>query len=160
MSVQMLRWCVWTMPGPRAMVGIPQNRFKPPVMVLLTLPRRCSWCGSCLSDLNTGLFHIIIVENYDDIPDDLVVKVILARNTLHLVAALLATYDDRIARSSRHSTKHVTLVFTGKYMHVWMPTCWTHIIQDSPNVHLSRDMTKPTKWVCAQRRLSSAWVLS
>ena len=23
--------------------------------------------------------------------------------------------------------------------------------------HLSRDMTKPTKWVCAQRRLRSAW---
>ena len=40
-----------------------------------------------VSDLNTGLFHIIIVDNYDDIPDDLVVKVILARNTLHLVAA-------------------------------------------------------------------------
>ena len=25
------------------------------------------------------------------------------------------------------------------------------------NVYLSRDMTKPTKWVCAQRRLRSAW---
>ena len=24
--------------------------------------------------------------------------------------------------------------------------------------HLSRDMTKPTKWLCAQRRLRSAWV--
>ena len=59
------------MPGPRARVGIPQNRFKPP---------------------SNGLFHIIIVDNYDDIPDDLVVKVILARNTLHLVAALLSTW--------------------------------------------------------------------
>ena len=27
----------------------------------------------------------------------------------------------------------------------------------SDNPHLSRDMTKPTKWVCAQRRLRSAW---
>ena len=62
-------------------------------MVLLTVPRWCSWCGSCLSDLNTGLFHIIIVDNYDDIPDDLVVKVILAQNMLHLMAALLSTYD-------------------------------------------------------------------
>ena len=80
------------MPGPRARVGIPQNRFNPPpVMVLLTVPRRCSWCGSCLSDLNTGLFHIIIVDNYDDIPDDLFVKVILAQNTLHLVAASMWT---------------------------------------------------------------------
>ena len=61
-------------------------------MVLLTVPRRCSWCGSYLSDLNTGLFHIIIV-NYDDIPDDLFVKVILAQNTLHLVAASMSTYD-------------------------------------------------------------------
>ena len=25
-------------------------------------------------------------------------------------------------------------------------------------VHLSRDMTKPTKWVCAEQRLRSAWV--
>ena len=66
------------------------------VMVLLTVPRRCSWRGSCLSDLNTGLFHIIIVDNYDDIPDDLVVKVILARNTLHLVAALMSTHDAQI----------------------------------------------------------------
>ena len=24
-------------------------------------------------------------------------------------------------------------------------------------MHLSRDMTKPTKWLCAQRRLRSAW---
>ena len=24
-------------------------------------------------------------------------------------------------------------------------------------IHMSRDMTKPTKWVCAQRRLRSAW---
>ena len=24
-------------------------------------------------------------------------------------------------------------------------------------MHMSRDMTKPTKWVCAQRRLGSAW---
>ena len=28
------------------------------------------------------------------------------------------------------------------------------IVQD---LHMSRDMTKPTKWVCAQLRLSSAW---
>ena len=25
------------------------------------------------------------------------------------------------------------------------------------NKHLSRNMTKPTEWVCAQRRLGSAW---
>ena len=25
------------------------------------------------------------------------------------------------------------------------------------DLHLSRDMTKPTKWMCAQRRLRSAW---
>ena len=47
------------------------------LMALLTVPRRCSWYDSCLPDLNTGLFHIIIVDNYDDIRDDLVVKVIL-----------------------------------------------------------------------------------
>ena len=67
--------------------------LSPPVMVLLTVPRRCSWCGSCLSDLNTDLFHIVIVDNYDDIPDDLVVQVILARNMLHLVAALLSKWS-------------------------------------------------------------------
>ena len=27
----------------------------------------------------------------------------------------------------------------------------------SSESHLSRDMTKPTKWLCAQRRLRSAW---
>ena len=84
------------MPGPRARVGIRKTGLSPPVMVLLTVPMRCSWCGSYLSDLNTGLFHIIIVDNYDDIPDDLFVKVILAQNTLHLVAASMSTYDAQI----------------------------------------------------------------
>ena len=51
--------------------------------------------GSMTLGLNTGLFHIIIV-NYDDIPDDLVVKVILARNTLHLVTASMSIYDAQI----------------------------------------------------------------
>ena len=27
-------------------------------------------------------------------------------------------------------------------------------------IYLSRDMTKPTKWVCAQRRLRSTWALN
>ena len=31
--------------------------------------------------------------------------------------------------------------------------CWFCLAVD----HLSRDMTKPTKWLCAQRRLRSAW---
>ena len=34
---------------------------------------------------------------------------------------------------------------------------WNSSIPALPTVHLSRDMTKPTKWVCAQRRLRSAW---
>ena len=29
--------------------------------------------------------------------------------------------------------------------------------KNSITVHLSRNMTKPTKWLCAQRRLRSAW---
>ena len=49
--------------------------------------QKMSQRGPC----NTGLFHIIIV-NYDHIPDDLFVKVILAKNTLHLVAASMSTY--------------------------------------------------------------------
>ena len=34
---------------------------------------------------------------------------------------------------------------------------WTAILFDRLNVNMSRDMTKPTKWLCAQRRLRSAW---
>ena len=77
-------------------LGSHKTGLSPRVMVLLAVPRRCSWCGLCLSDLNTGLFYIIIVDNYHDIPDDLVVKVILARNTLHLVAASMSTYDAHV----------------------------------------------------------------
>ena len=81
-------------------LGSRKTGLSPPVIVLLTIPRQCFWCGSCLSDLNTVLFHIIIVDNYDyyiiDIPDDLVVKVILARNTLDLVAASMSTYHAQI----------------------------------------------------------------
>ena len=32
------------------------------------------------------------------------------------------------------------------------------IKQEDQQTHLSRDITKPTKWLCAQRRLRSAWV--
>ena len=53
-----------------------------------------------------GLFHIIIVDNYDDIPDDLVVKVILARNMLHLEAASMSTYDVQ----ARYTLQLVTVV--------------------------------------------------
>ena len=74
-------------------LGSSKTGLSLPVMALLTVPRRCSWCGSCLSDLNTGLFHIIIVDNCDAITDDLVVKVILARNTLHLVAASIMEFN-------------------------------------------------------------------
>ena len=54
-------------------------------------------------------------------------------------------------------------------MHVWYRhrTCnRVTFIQAYPNklykktyhtCHMSRDMTKPTKWVCAQRRLRSVW---
>ena len=43
-----------------------------------------------------------------------------------------------------------------------MPFCWfcheaAHIVI-SYEIYLSHDMTKPTKWVCAQRGLRSAWV--
>ena len=33
----------------------------------------------------------------------------------------------------------------------------TDIAVKTNYTHMSRDMTKPTKWVCAQRRLRSAW---
>ena len=33
----------------------------------------------------------------------------------------------------------------------------TKRVQALPCWYMSRDMTKPTKWVCAQRRLRSAW---
>ena len=86
------------MPGPRARVGLPQNRFKPPSNGITDRSKAVLLMRSCLSDLNTGLFHIIIVDNYDDIPDDLVVNVILARNKLHLVAASMSTYGAQITR--------------------------------------------------------------
>ena len=81
-----------TVPGPRARVGIPQNRFKAPSNGITDRSKAVR----LVSDLKTGLFHIIIVDNYDGIPDDLVVKVILARNRLHLVAASMSTYDAQI----------------------------------------------------------------
>ena len=42
------------MPGPRRGLGSRKTGLSPPLIVLLTVSRRCSWCGSCLSDLNTG----------------------------------------------------------------------------------------------------------
>ena len=35
--------------------------------------------------------------------------------------------------------------------------CWTKLASVKLCFEMSRDMTKPTKWVCAQRRLRSAW---
>ena len=98
-------------------LGSRKTGLSPPVMVLLTVPRRCSWCGSCLSDLNTGLFHIIIV-NYDDIPDDLFIKVILAQNTSHLVAASMSTYDAQITWWSG-SQVYVIFGGSGFIKHHW-----------------------------------------
>ena len=34
---------------------------------------------------------------------------------------------------------------------------YTYILDIWVRVYMSRDMTKPTKWLCAQRSLSSAW---
>ena len=36
-------------------------------------------------------------------------------------------------------------------------TKFMQFIKDFHDNDLSRDMTKPTKWLCAQRRLKSAW---
>ena len=37
--------------------------------------------------------------------------------------------------------------------------CFWKLLESGPSftIILSRDMTKPTKWLCAQRRLRSAW---
>ena len=40
---------------------------------------------------------------------------------------------------------------------IWLKYCWKG--HKAPN-HLSLDMTKPTKWVCAQQRLRSAWAFA
>ena len=51
---------------------------------------------------------------------------------------------------------HSKMVLSGKvkYYYLWNIAIMTWTIN---RTNLSRDMTKPTKWLCTQRRLSSAW---
>ena len=42
----------------------------------------------------------------------------------------------------------------GYIVYMFVYTC---ILDICVRVYMSRDMTKPTKWLCAQRRLRSAW---
>ena len=39
----------------------------------------------------------------------------------------------------------------------WLKTSQNRLFHDLAHVNLSHVITKPTKWVCAQRRLRSAW---
>ena len=91
-------------------LGSRKTGLSPQVMVLLTVPRRCSWCGSYPSDLNTGLFHIIIVDNYDDIPDDLVyVRFVGSGLMMHHWPHMTT------GKTGRHGkARHVTLILLYK----------------------------------------------
>ena len=40
------------------------------------------------------------------------------------------------------------------FTRVWSQNTWIAVVYEQ----MSREMTKPTKWLCAQRRLRSAWV--
>ena len=41
---------------------------------------------------------------------------------------------------------------------MWIFICFSYKVRlEDFTKHMSRDMTKPTKWVCAQRRLKSVW---
>ena len=53
--------------------------------------------------------------------------------------------------------QHDKIVITGLYLRVDNEKVML-IIFSQENSNMSRDMTKPTKRVCAQRRLKSAWV--
>ena len=85
----------------------------------------------------------------------------ISRSGIGLVPNILVNFFDAISlkhtfcdtRASMISLTSAWILTITWLTEAWLPPAWSILTSWS----VSRDMTKPTKWLCAQRRLRSAW---
>ena len=96
------------------------------------------------SDRKTEIFFLTVREPKNFFQDKAKTKYLFSKQHICSKCILLDLYVRVFLEPNIH----------GYIVYMFVYICILDILV---RVYMSRDMTKPTKWLCAQRRLRSAW---